>query len=117
MKLAAVVLASAVALSGCAASTYAHQNFDMAAQQNFTDPDTKQVYYIRDKPAEGRMKLMLGGGAAYGLLVVGRNGVPPAQLFEQAAVKFLASQGRTCTSERSFEIIMGEMEVTYTCAS
>lgn len=111
--LSTVVLA--FMLSGCAASNYAHQNFDMMDNAKFVDPDTKQEYYIRDKPAESRMKMMLGAGSTMGMLVVGKNGVPPIPLYEAAAVKFLASIGRTCSVTRSFEIIMSEIEIQYTC--
>ncbi len=62
------------------------------------------------------MKMMLGTGSTMGMLVVGKNGVPPIPLYEAAAVKFLASQGRTCTVTRSFEIIMSEIEVDYACS-
>lgn len=106
----------AFALCGCAASNYAHQNFDMMENQKFIDPDTKQEYYIRDKPAETRLKVMLGAGSSVGMLFGGQNSVPPIPLYEAAAVKFLASQGRTCTVTRSFEIIMSEIEIGYACS-
>lgn len=114
MRLIVVALALTM-LGGCAASNYAHQNFDMAANQKFVDPDTRQEYYIRDKPSEGRLKMMLGAGSTMGMLVVGKNGVPPAPLYEAAAVKFLAGQGRNCTVTRSFEIVMSELEIQYAC--
>ena len=41
--------------------------------------------------------------------------VSPVPLYEQAAVKFLASQGRKCTVTRSFEIVMSELEIQYNC--
>jgi hypothetical protein len=115
MKLWVTVFALGIALSGCAASNYAHQNFDTVANQKFVDPNTKQEYYIRDKPAEGRMKMMLGAGSSVGMLFGGQNSVPPTPLYEAAAVKFLASQGRTCTVSRSFEIVMSELEIQYSC--
>lgn len=112
---AGLIVVAALALGGCAASNYAHQNFDMAANQAFVDPETKQEFYIRDKPAEGRMKMMLGAGSSMGMLIVGRNGVPPKPLYDAAAVRFLAEQGRACTVTNSFEIVMSEIEVQYTC--
>lgn len=112
---AVLTFAALLILSGCAASNYAHKNFDSEPNQKFVDPDTKQEYYIRDKPNESRMKMMLGAGSSVGMLVGGRNSVPPAPLYEQAAVKFLATQGRTCSVTRSFEIVMSELEIQYDC--
>lgn len=103
-------------LVGCsAANNYAHDNFDMVDKAKFVDPDTSQEYYIQDKPAEGRMKMMLGAGTTMGMLVTGRNAVPPLPLYEAAAVRFLARYGRTCSATRSFEIVMSEVEVQYSC--
>ncbi|MFA5897909.1 MAG: hypothetical protein WC829_02230 [Hyphomicrobium sp.] len=106
-----------VLLTGCAASNYAHQNFDETPAVTFVDPDTKQGYSIRNKPSENRMKMLLDLGGSMALLVAGKNAVPPIPLYEAAAMKFLAQAGRACTVTRSFEIIPSEVEVTYTCAA
>jgi hypothetical protein len=73
-------------------------------------------YTIRDKPVESRLKMLMGLGGTAALLVGGRNAVPPMPLWEEAAISWLATTGRTCTVARSFEIIMGEVEIQYTCA-
>lgn len=102
-------------LGACTANTYAHKNFDVVDAVTYRDADLKMDFSIRDKPTESRLKMLLGLGGSVNLLLWGGNAVPPLPLYEQAAIRFLATQGRTCTVVRSFEIIKSEVEVDYNC--
>lgn len=110
-----VAIAVALVLSGCTANSYAHKNFDKVEPVVYRHVATNNEYVIHDKPAENRMKMLMGIGGTMGLLLAGNNAVPPMPLWEDAAVAYLASVGRQCAITRSFEIIKGEVEVQYTC--
>lgn len=109
---AAVVL---IALSACTANQYAHKAFGDAPVEKFKDEATDLTYFIWDKPGEQRLKISMSLGGTLNMVMWGRNAVPPMPVFESAAVAFLATSDRACTITRSFEIIMGEVEMSYAC--
>lgn len=112
----ATVAALAVGLSGCASQDYVAQNYKGVDYVAYHDAPSKQDFYVYDKPGESRMMMTLEVGGSLMLLVTGANAVPPQTIYEQAADRWLAAQGRACHSTRSTLILMSEYEVTYDCA-
>ncbi|MBZ9699533.1 MULTISPECIES: hypothetical protein [unclassified Mesorhizobium] len=96
-------------------------NYTNVKVVSFTSPSQKTGYRIFDKPAENRLMITssignaMGQGALKGLTLM--DTTPPEILFEQAAVEYLASTGRTCVSKKAFLIVQPQFEVQYDCSA
>lgn len=106
----------ALLLSGCSADNYARESFGTVKPVKYVDADTRQGFFVFDKPSESRMKMMLDGATTGSMLLAGRNAVPPMPIYEAAGMRYLAQFGRHCTVTRSFEIVMSEVELQYVCS-
>ncbi|TPL39245.1 hypothetical protein [Mesorhizobium sp. B2-4-8] len=120
MKYKLLLIFAAVGLSGCAGMQYAMDNYTNVKVVSFTSPSQKTGYRIFDKPAENRLMITssignaMGQGALKGLTLM--DTTPPEILFEQAAVEYPASTGRTCVSKKAFLIVQPQFEVQYDCS-
>lgn len=109
----------AALLFGCAGVTYAIDNYSGVKVISYTSPAQSTSYRIFDKPGENRLMITsslanaMGQGALKGLTLM--NTTPPEILFEQAAIEFLASTGRTCIAKRTFLVVDPQFEVQYEC--
>ncbi|MFC3326177.1 hypothetical protein [Mesorhizobium cantuariense] len=120
MKYKLSLILVAAGLSGCAGMKYAMDNYTGIKPLSYTSPTQKTSYLVYDKPAESRLMITssianaMGQGALTGLTMM--NTTPPEILFEQAAVEYLASTGRTCVSKKAFLIVQPQFEVQYDCS-
>jgi hypothetical protein len=109
------------ALAGCAGASYAMKNYSGIDPVSWTSPTTKTTFRVFDKPTENRMMITLGfGGAAaqgigQGLTLGAADTRTPAIVYQDAAIEWLKSQGRSCTATSAFVVIEPQYEIRYTC--
>lgn len=131
------LLAIAILLSGCAGMNYAMENYngikvvDHTVRPSAGQPQTEEIngqtyeisknYRIFDKPNENRLMITasLGDAAGQGLAEGFTFGLidhsPPIIQYENAAIDYLKSTGRTCIATKSFLIAKPQYEVQYSC--
>jgi hypothetical protein len=129
---------SAIALSGCQGRQYAMDEYNKVPVQSFVvEPadgkprftsdgkggqiDRARTYRIFDKPAE--FKLMItpslgeaaGSGFLRGLTFGAADMGEPVVAYRDAAEKYLASTGRSCSARDIVLIVRPQYEVRYEC--
>jgi len=113
------LLAGGLLATGCSGASYAISNYGSVRIQHFTSPSQRTPYRIYDKPTENRLMITpsiansFNHAASRGEPLT--NSAPTEALFENAAIEYLSSTGRTCVAKRTFLIIKPQFEVQYEC--
>lgn len=109
-----IVVAAALALTGCQGMGYAIQHYGNTPRLNWTDASGKS-FGIYDKPDENRMMVTasmaksIAIGATYFLASDG------GFVYKAAAEEYLLEQGRDCLATSTTLIVEPQYEVAYTC--
>ena len=107
------------ALAGCAGVDYVLDNYSGIKPINYQSAALGKGFRIFDKPAENKLMITptigqaLGEGMAKGL--VGSGVGAPEIVFENGALEWLASTGRSCVATRTYLLIETQWEVLYNC--
>lgn len=121
MRLKISVFLVCVTLSGCAGASYAIDNYGKVKPELWTSPSTNKAYRVYDKPAENRMMITLsiGGAAAQGAgqgITFGLADTrTPQVVYQDAAIEWLYTKGRTCVATTTSLILEPQYEVRYNC--
>lgn len=108
-------------LAGCAGMDYAMKNYASVKPVSWASPTTKNNYRIFDKPSEKRLMITLGYGGAMaqgfgsGLTLGAADTRTPEIVYQDAAIEWLKSTGRTCRATNTFLVIEPQYEVRYEC--
>lgn len=122
MRLLGLVTAGALSLlTGCAGASYAVQNYKGISPNSFQDPSTGRTFRVFDKPTENRMMITASfadaakQGALKGITLGGADSRTPEIVYQNAAINYLKSVGRTCSATNTFVVMEPQYEVQYSC--
>lgn len=122
MKIKAIApLIAATFLFGCAGADYALKNYSSVKPVSWKSPTSQKNYRFFDKPAENRLMVTLGFGDAaaqgfgQGITLGAADTRTPEIVYQDAAIEWLQSNGRTCVATNTFLVIEPQYEVRYSC--
>lgn len=116
------ILGAALLLAACGSINYAREHYsDVPYVEYSPTGKPENMYFIYDKPAEGRMLVLDRTGAAAnaaflsGATFGAVDASQPGAVFRLVAESWLASQSRTCTTGAVDKISRAISEVRYSC--
>lgn len=117
-----IVVSMLLATAGCAGANYAMQNYSGIDPITWRSATVGSTFRIFDKPKENRLMITLGIGEAAmqgvgsGLTLGAADTRTPSILYQDAALEWLKTTGRTCTATNTFLVLEPQYEVRYNCA-
>lgn len=118
-----IAISVLLATAGCAGANYAMQNYSGIEPVTWRSTTVNSTFRIFDKPKENRLMITLGFGEATmqgvgsGLTLGAADTHTPSILYQDAAIEWLKTTGRTCTATNTFLVIEPQYEVRYSCAA
>jgi hypothetical protein len=117
----AIVLLAALVLGGCANFEYANEQYGTTPHQMFEFNGS--TYRVFDKTQASKLMITptlgaaAGDGFVRGLTFGLYNPHPSEPVYHEAVGAYLASTGRTCTTDTGQLIVQPQWEFRYACAA